>query len=105
MPIAKTVNFTLTVTEAPATPDFFPSVDPADLSVVQGTVAQYLVHITPVAGFYGLVQFAVTGLPAGAVAFFDTNPALPTDLVTLTIGTANLDVGTYQLALEATELE
>ncbi|MBA3514848.1 MAG: PQQ-dependent sugar dehydrogenase [Pyrinomonadaceae bacterium] len=58
---------------ASATPDFAISATPSARSLVPGDSAMYLVTITPLAGFTGVVNLGATGLPAGAGASF--NPA------------------------------
>jgi len=46
--------------------------------------ASVTITVTPVNGFNGSVSLAATGVPAGAVAAFVTNPATSTSTMTFT---------------------
>lgn len=98
----KSVPFQLTVTEVPVPPDFFPRIDPTAQDVPQGTPALYQVAFDAVGGFAGVVTLAVSGLPEGAVATFDKTVIGVGETAMLTIETAGVVLGTYDLALEAT---
>lgn len=99
----KTVPFVLVVQEVPPQPDFFPGIDPATATVLQGSVATYACSFTGVAGFTGPVTLAVSGLPEGVLASFDLNPIMLEQTATLTIATVDLAVGQYDLTLEASD--
>jgi len=103
MPTQKTIPFTLEIKEVPPKPDFFPAVDPTAQAVLRGTVATFAVSFTTVAGYANPIALNVLGLPDGAVASFGVNPAMPTDVVSLTI-TTDAEVGVYNLLVEATEV-
>ncbi|HXN25304.1 MAG TPA: S8 family serine peptidase [Candidatus Dormibacteraeota bacterium] len=80
------------------TPDFSLSTTTAGETVVQGDFATYTVNLTPSGGFAGSVTLSVSGLPDGAIAAFDPNPA--TDTSTLTVITdLSTPVGKYMLTI------
>ena len=62
------------VTAAPfaSTPDFSIIATPSLRAVTPGASAQYTTTITPSAGFTGTVNLSASGLPAGAVAKFQS---------------------------------
>jgi subtilisin family serine protease len=97
--LTRTTSATLVVT-APSTPDFSLSVSPSSQSVDQGsTTAAYSVSISRTGGFTGAVTFSTTGLPAGATATFNPNPASGASS-SLTISTAPSTVdGTYPFTI------
>lgn len=86
------VYFTF-VASAPAatTPDFAVNATPLSRSVVPGGSAEYLITVTPLAGFTGMVSLSASGLPSGAAANFNPTPVNITDATshnsTLTITT------------------
>lgn len=104
----KSVAFRLEVTPAPPTPDYFPGIAPAFLSVFEGVVAAFQVSISGLAGFAGPVTLFVGGLPEAASASFDANPLVltgaPDEVLTtgLEITTDGVLTGSYDLTLEAT---
>src|SRR4030095_14001943 len=61
------------VASAPAstTPDFAVNASPPNRSLTPGNSATYSVTVTPLAGFQGMVNLNVNGLPAGASANFN----------------------------------
>jgi uncharacterized repeat protein (TIGR01451 family) len=89
-----------------ATPDFDLAVAPSLRAVVPTAGTDYTTTITPSAGFTGLVNLSVTGLPAGASANF--NPAAvnivdaAARISTLTVTTtAGTPLGDYSLTVTA----
>jgi uncharacterized membrane protein len=67
----------------------------------QGTSAQTSVSISPLYGFTGSVQFAVSGLPSGVTASFTPNPSTTGTTLTLTASnTAAL--GQYTVTITGT---
>jgi serine protease len=83
---------------ASAGPDFTLSTTTMTETVVQGDFATYTVNITPAGGFAGDVTLSVTGLPDGASALFDPNPATGTSTLTVTTDPAT-PVDTYALTI------
>jgi uncharacterized repeat protein (TIGR01451 family) len=85
------------VAAAPAStmPDFSVSVSPSSRTVVPGGSAQYIVTVTPLAGFTGVVNLSASNLPTGGGASFsptsvninDANSKTSTLTVTTTAGT------------------
>jgi hypothetical protein len=85
-----------------SSPDFSLSASPLSATVTQGTAAGYTVAVSPVNGYNGLVDLAVTsGLPAGATATFTPNPASTTS--SLSVTTTGVAAGTYTLAITGTD--
>jgi uncharacterized repeat protein (TIGR01451 family) len=96
------------VTSAPfsATPDYDLSVAPSSRAVVPNETAQYIVTITPSAGFSGVINLSATGLPAGASANFNpasvniSNASAATSTLTITTAPAT-PLGDYPITVEA----
>jgi len=103
--IQKKEPFTLVIQRAPVPPDFFPAIDPPSATVLQGGVATYLVSFAVAGGYVNPIGLAVLGLPEGAAASFDINPAMPADVVTLTIETGSAAADVYPCEVQATEVE
>src|SRR4030095_10620039 len=92
------------VTSVPAstTPDFAVSVTPTSRNVTPGATGQYVVTITPFAGFTGAVALTASSLPANTTAQFnpstvniiDANSS--TSTLTLTT-TAATPIGNHQI--------
>jgi hypothetical protein len=91
-PVTVTINGTsgalaastmIALTVAPP-PGFTLSVSPASVTVAQGASATGTVLVTEVGGFAGAVSLSASGLPSGVTAFFATNPATNSSMLTLT---------------------
>jgi uncharacterized membrane protein len=63
------------VVQAPPTPDFSLSSSPGSQTVTQGSSTTYTIGVSPSGGFTGDVSLSATGLPSGATASFNPNPA------------------------------
>jgi hypothetical protein len=85
--LTHTTTASLTVTAA-ANADFTITASPASQSAVEGTTASYSVTITPGNGFNGQVTLSVTGLPKGATATFNPNPAGTGSTLTIALATS-----------------
>jgi aminopeptidase S len=82
IPISLTVN-------APPTPDFTLSANPASLTINRGAMGTSTINITRTGGFTGSVAFTASGLPSGVSASF--SPASTTgnsSALTLTASSA-----------------
>lgn len=64
-------------------PGFTLSASPSGLTILQGASGSTTITINPVNGFNGNVNLTASGLPSGVSAFFGTNPATTTSLLTL----------------------
>jgi pseudomonalisin len=85
-------------------PDFSFSASPASQSVIQGSSTSYSAIVTAQNGYTGIVNFTVSGLPAGAT--LTPAPASVTNSGTsaITILTATTTpVGTYPLTITASD--
>src|SRR5215471_4028491 len=72
-----------------AMPSFVVSASPAGVAILQGASGSTTISINALNGFSGSVSLAVSGLPNGVSATFDTNPATTSSLLTLSAtGTA-----------------
>ena len=70
-------------------PNFLLSASPAGVAILQGASGSTTISINALNGFSGSVSLAVSGLPNGVSATFDTNPATTSSLLTLSAtGTA-----------------
>ena len=89
-------NGTGAFSPTPPAADFSLNVSPSSRTVTQGSAASavYTVSVTDVGGFAGAVALGASGLPSGASAGFDTNPATSSSTLTVTT-TASLAVGSY----------
>ncbi|HEY6122554.1 MAG TPA: PQQ-dependent sugar dehydrogenase [Pyrinomonadaceae bacterium] len=94
------------VASAPAstTPDISISASPSSRAATPGGSAQYIVTVTPLAGFTGDVNLSASGLPAGAGAAFNpttvdiTDASAKTSTVTITT-TGATPLGTYPVTI------
>ena len=76
------------------------SATPSSRTVIRGTSTTYAVSVIPTADFGGKVAFSVTGLPAGASAFFNPASLIAAGSSTLTVRTAtSTPAGTYTLTI------
>lgn len=78
-------------------PDFFVTVSPATLKVCGGATAQAAVGVTAAGGFNERVALSLVGFPAGGSATFQPANVTPPGTSTLTIATANVAPGDYDL--------
>ncbi len=86
-------------------PDFTIEVDPDSQDVQASFSVDYDVILTSLYGFVSPCTLTVTGLPLGALASFDVNPATPTDTSVMSITTLRTTPpGTYSFTVTATEL-
>ena len=107
-----TASFTVTdnggLTSAPATrtvtvTDFSLSATPGSQTVLPGGSTTYTATVTPGPGFTGTVNFSVTGLPAGATAFFNPTSVTTSGSTTLSVATSGTTpAGTYPLTIQGT---
>jgi len=89
--------------QTPPPPDFRGSVNPTFQTVVTGSTATYSVSISAIDGFTGTVQFAVAGLPSGAIATFNPPTVTGSGTTTLTISTSSATpTGSYTITLTGT---
>ena len=79
--LTHTATINLTVTPPP---NFTLSASEAKVEVFRMFHASVTITVTPANGFNGSVSLAATGVPAGAVAAFVTNPATSTSTMTFT---------------------
>ena len=95
-----TVAVALTVTGT--LPNFLLMASPGTETVTPGSVATYTATVTPLNGLTGVVNFSVTGLPAGASATFNPG-AINGGPSTLTVSTsASTPPGSYLLTITGT---
>jgi hypothetical protein len=90
-----------TVTLVVSQPDFSLAASPASQTVSQGASTTYNVTVTPVAGFNLPVSLDATGLPSGAAAAFNPNPAGGSSTLSITT-TSTTPSGTYSLTIKGT---
>jgi hypothetical protein len=92
--------------EAPPQPDFTIHAEPETLTVQAGQSDNYNVILTSVNGFSSPCTLTVSGPPAGALASFNPNPAIPTDTSVMNVSTnaGTTPPGTYQLIITAKQL-
>ena len=99
-PLVRTTTATLVV----LAPDFSLSASPASQSVPAGNASSYSVTLSPINNFVGIVNFSISGLPAGAGATFTpaslTSSGTSTLAVTTTAGTPG---GSYTLTVTQDE--
>ena len=85
----------------PPPPSFTLSDNPGSLSITQGASGAATISITPSGGFNGAVAFAVTGLPAGVTATFNSASAPSSTSLTLSAG-AGAPLGASNLTITGT---
>jgi Abnormal spindle-like microcephaly-assoc'd, ASPM-SPD-2-Hydin/PQQ-like domain len=85
------------------TPDFGIAVDPGSLGVNPGGSVNYTIDTSALNGYTGLVDFGLTGLPAGATATWSstTTTAEGGALLTITAGLGT-PLGSYTLTVTGT---
>jgi secreted trypsin-like serine protease/subtilisin-like proprotein convertase family protein len=83
-------------------PDFFLTVSPTALRVCGGTPAQATVAVTAVGGFDARVALSLLGLPAGGSATFQPAQLTPPATSSLSVTTANVPPGNYDLLVRGT---
>jgi len=85
----------------PPPPSFTLSDNPGSLSITQGSSGAATISVTPSGGFNGNVAFAVTGLPAGVTATFNSASAPSSTSLTLSAG-AGAPLGASNLTITGT---
>jgi hypothetical protein len=86
--------------QAAPPPDFTGSVNPNFQTIVTAATASYTITVSPIDGFTGTIQFAVTGLPAGATASFSPLTVTASGSTTLTVTTSSsTPTGSYSLTI------
>lgn len=83
-------------------PDFALSLDPAALTTCANTAAQTAVTLSAWSGFNQPVALSLVGLPSGGSATFQPATATPPATSTLTISTAGIAAGRYDLLVRGT---
>jgi hypothetical protein len=83
--------------------DFTLAATPGSRTVIPGGSTTYTATVTPGSGFTGVVNFSVTGLPAGATASFNPTFVTGSGSSTLNVATSGATPpGTYTLAIRGT---
>ncbi len=90
----------LTVNPAPV-PSFTLAATSPTVSVTQGASISDTIAVTGAGGFTGNVTLAIPGLPPGVTAFFGTNPATGSSLLTFTAA-SNALVGATKITVTGT---
>jgi PKD repeat protein len=84
-------------------PDFSMTATPSSQSVTAGGGTSYDATVTAGTGFSGIVNFSVTGLPAGVTASFNPTSVTNSGSTTMSISTsASTALGSYTLTIRAT---
>ena len=84
-------------------PNFTIAATPASQTVTAGTGTSYTATVTPSSGFTGVVNFSVSGLPAGATASFNPTSVTGSGSSTLSVSTSTTTPnGTYTLSITGT---
>jgi uncharacterized membrane protein len=87
------VDITLEIIELPPPPHFSIEVNPASLTIAQGSSDTSTIIVTSLNGFESAVTLSVSGAPAGVTTAFSVNPVTPPADGTA-ISTLTIDVGT-----------
>lgn len=95
--LTRTTTVSLTVNAAPQ-PDFSLSSSPNTLNVARGSKATSTISITRLNGFSGGVTLSASGLPKGASAAFNPNPATTTSTLTVKVNRSGA-VGTFTVTI------
>jgi hypothetical protein len=80
-------------------PDFSLSTTPTSQTVTQGASTSYTVNITRSGGFTGSVTFSASGLPSGAGATFNPNPAAGNSSALSVTTSSTTPTGSYVLTI------
>lgn len=87
---------------APDAPGYAFSAGPFSQQACAPSAISYDLNTISLLGYDSLINFSVSGLPAGANALFSKNPALPSEGSVLTIETANItDEGLHTIDIQA----
>jgi hypothetical protein len=85
------------------TPNFSIAATPASQTVTAGAGTSYTATVTASGGFTGVVNFSVSGLPAGASASFNPTSVTGSGSSTLSVSTSTTTpAGTYTLTVTGT---
>jgi hypothetical protein len=93
---SSSVNVTIT---APIAPDFSIAINPAALTVGQGSTGSVVLTITPTGGFSQPLQFSCSGLPANSSCTFSPATVTPNGAAVVSTLTISTNVQTSSLAL------
>jgi subtilase family serine protease len=96
--LTHTTTISLTVTPPP---NFSLSASETRVEVFRSFHASVTITVTPANGFNGSVSLAATGVPAGSVAAFVTNPATSTSTMTI-MEQGTVVSGTYPVTVTGT---
>jgi subtilisin-like proprotein convertase family protein len=89
--------------QLPPNPTFLMNLSSSNLNICAGEEGNFGVQLEAIAGFSNDVSFTLSGLPAGATATIDPNPAPQGAAVGITISDITADMaGTYALTLTGT---
>jgi len=83
-------------------PDFSLSINPESASVCSGTTLQVGVNLGSLSGFSQPVTLSLAGLPPGGTAQFQPATVTPPGSSQLSIGTAGIGAGAYDLLVRGT---
>jgi hypothetical protein len=86
----------------PVQPSFTLTSSPTSKTVSRGTTATYSITLSPKNGFTGIVNFAVSGLPSGAVASFSPTSLTNSGTTKLSVKTSKSARGTFTLTVKGT---
>ena len=90
------------IIDEPAVPTFVFQANPSTVSACNDATASYTFDFTSLAGFNEAVNLTATGVPAGAMANFSTNPITPSGSSTLTISNlGGVTAGEYTITVNA----
>jgi uncharacterized membrane protein len=77
------------------------SMSAGNVSIGQGSSGSSYVYVSPLSGFNGVVNLAVTGLPTGVTASFSANPVVSNTTLNLAAGSATAP-GQYTVTVTGT---
>ncbi|MFK8032043.1 MAG: thrombospondin type 3 repeat-containing protein [Gammaproteobacteria bacterium] len=84
-------------------PDFFLSSDQSIASVCAPDTAQYTINVGQAEGFSSPITLTSSGLPAGAIEGFSTNPVTPDGTSVFTINPGSAAAGNYSVLVQGTD--
>ncbi|MFO7681429.1 MAG: S8 family serine peptidase [Chloroflexota bacterium] len=84
--------------------DFGLTMTPSAQTVCSSADADYTVQVFARSDFAGTVALGAEGIPAGATTVFNTNPTIPPDTITLTVGNlVGAAAGSYQITVSGSD--